>query len=113
MRPTSLATLIITPGTATWLPPSTAAAQTPAVNFTYSGGDGSSLGEAIIVHAPTEPVGIRAERAWIKDHWPGAPGGDRALNVHDGRRYDCLTITDTSGQKHTPYFDITEFFGKL
>jgi hypothetical protein len=108
-------TSIIGLGAAMWLPLSVAAADPPpqSANFTYAGGDGSSLHEAVVIHARTEPDGIRAERAWIKEHWSGARPGVQALMMNDGRRYDSLTIIDASGKKHTLYFDITEFFGKL
>jgi hypothetical protein len=107
--------IIIGLGVGLWSTLMLAAAGSPpqSANFTYSGGDGSSLHEAVVIHAQTEPDGIRAEREWIKEHWAGARAGDQALLFSDGRHYDSLTIIDASGNKHTVYFDITECFGKL
>lgn len=92
---------------------SLAVAQQPDSGYSFSGGDGSSFGKAIVVHAASESVGVRAEYAWIYGHWPGASRGKQELLMNGGRSYDSLTFTDASGQLHTLYFDITEFFGKL
>jgi hypothetical protein len=84
----------------------------PDVGYSFGGGDGSTVSDAIVVHAKTEGVGIRAEYAWVRDHWPGAHRNKQALVMNGGRSYDALTTTDASGQVHTLYFEITEFFGK-
>jgi hypothetical protein len=81
--------------------------------YSFSGGDGSSLNAAVIVHARDEAVGMRAEYGWIKEHWPGSRRGKQALITNNNRLYDALTITDTAGQERTLYFDIAEYFGKL
>jgi hypothetical protein len=81
--------------------------------YSFSGGDGSTLNAAVIVHARDETVGIRAEYAWIKEHWPGSRRGKQGLITKNNKLYDALTITDTAGQERTLYFDITEYFGKL
>ena len=81
--------------------------------YSFSGGDGSTLNGAVIVHARDEAVGIRAEYAWIKEHWPGSQRGKQGLITKNNKLYDALTITDTAGQERTLYFDITEYFGKL
>jgi|SRR5689334_24480342 len=90
------------------------AADTPRnVDYSFSGGDGSTLDAAVIVHATDETVGIRAEYAWIKERWPGSRRGRQGLITKNNRVYDALTITDSAGQERTLYFDITEYFGKL
>jgi len=81
--------------------------------YSFSGGDGSTLNAAVIVHARDEAVGIRAEYAWIKEHWPGFRRGKQGLITENNRLYDALTITDSASQERTLYFDITEYFGKL
>jgi len=81
--------------------------------YSFSGGDGSTLDAAVIVHASDETVGIRAEYAWIKEHWSGSRPGKQGLVTQNNRLYDALTITDKAGQERTLYFDITEYFGKL
>jgi hypothetical protein len=81
--------------------------------YSFSGGDGSSPETAVIVHARSESVGVRAEYEWIREHWPGSRRGKQALLGKNNRFYDSLTITDSAGQVRTVYFDITEYFGKL
>ena len=90
-----------------------AADPSPEVGYSFTGGDGSTLNAAVIVHARDEAAGIRAEYAWIKEHWPGSRRGKQGLITKNNRLYDALTITDTAGQERTVYFDITEYFGKL
>jgi len=45
------------------------------VDIHYSGGDGSSPEEAVVVHAPNKPAGIRAEYLWL-EHRFGTRGED-------------------------------------
>src|ERR1051326_3599424 len=82
-------------------------------SYSFSGGDGSSVIAAVIVHANDETVGIHAEYAWINEHWPGSRRGKQGLVTQNNRLYAALTITDKTGQERTLYFDITEYFGKL
>ena len=65
------------------------------------------------VAASAETVGVHAEYAWIKEHWPGSRRARQGLVPKNNRLYDALTITDSAGQERTLYFDITEYFGKL
>jgi hypothetical protein len=81
--------------------------------YSFSGGDGSSLNAAVIVHAADESAGLLAEHAWIREHWPNSKLGRQELLTKNNRPYDALTITDSSGKEHTLYFDISEYFGKL
>src|SRR5215475_8846612 len=67
-------------------------------SYSFSGGDGSSLNAAVIVHASDESLGIIAEDAWIKKHWPNSKRGGQELLMKNSRQYDALTITDDSGQ---------------
>lgn len=83
-----------------------------SAGYSFSAGDGATLSAAVIVHASDESAGIRAEYAWIKEHWPGSRRGKQGLITNNNRLYDALTITDTAGHERTVYFDITEYFGK-
>jgi hypothetical protein len=105
----ALAGLLLLAGPA----PSFGADPQPEAGYSFSGGDGSSPEKAVIVHARSESVGIRAEYEWIRQHWPGSRRGKQALLGKNNRFYDSLTITDSAGQERTVYFDITEYFGKL
>jgi hypothetical protein len=85
----------------------------PQTGYSFSGGDGSSPETAVVVHARSESLGIRAEYEWLAEHWPGSRRGKQTLLGKNNRFYDSLTITDSSGRERTVFFDITEYFGKL
>src|SRR5215470_13677509 len=90
------------------VPLKTSAADSPEnAKYSFSGGDGASLNAAVIVHAADESVGILAEHAWIRQHWPNSKLGRQELLSKNNRQYDALTITDSSGLEHTLYFDIS------
>ena len=75
--------------------------------------DGSSMASAVVIHAQDESTGVAAEYQWIADRFPGYTRGGQALLSKDGRFYDSLDITTSSGEHKKFYFDITNFFGKL
>ena len=82
------------------------------VLVSYSGGDGSSLEQAIVIKgAKDEEAGVAAERTWMEQRYPGFHKGQQALLGSGGKHYDEIRITTREGQK-TVYFDITDFFGK-
>lgn len=81
----------------------------------YSGGDGSSLAQAVVIeNAKGEDDGVAAEYAWIRDKFPGfkMEGQSIITGDKDGKVYDGLNGTRADGTKATFYFDITAFFGK-
>lgn len=76
-------------------------------------GDGSTPDQAVdLSNARTEFEGIRAEKAWIDLHFPGAEVASQAL-ITRPKAMDLLTITLPSGGTREVYFDISSFFGKL
>jgi hypothetical protein len=75
--------------------------------------DGSSMANAIPIKAPNEKAGVTAEYHWIAEHFPGYKRGKQALLNGNGRMYDAIDITTTSGERRTVYFDITDYFGKM
>ena len=78
----------------------------------YSGGDGSSLEQAVVIKgAKDEEAGVAAERTWMEQRYPGFHKGQQALLGAGGKHYDEIRITTREGHK-TVYFDITDFFGK-
>ena len=80
---------------------------------TYSGGDGSSYSQAVVIRsARDEDTGLAAERAWLKQRYPGFKSREQSLKIVHGRAYDLITIRTANGQESV-YFDITSFFGKL
>lgn len=75
--------------------------------------DGNSMAGAVVIQAQDESTGVAAEYQWIADRYPGYTRDRQALLNKDGRFYDTLDITTSSGEHKKFYFDITNFFGKL
>jgi len=71
------------------------------------------MANAVVIHAKNESTGGAAEYQWIADRFPGYMRGSQALLNEDGRFYDTLDTTTSSGEHKKFYFDITNFFGKL
>ena len=87
--------------------------ETKPAHLTYSGGDGSSYQQAVVIKgAEDEKAGIAAERAWLEQRYPGFQKGRQSLVHSGGRLYDLIEFTTADGQKKSVYFDITDFFGK-
>ena len=78
-----------------------------------AGGDGSTCATAVKIHAADERSGVKAEYAWLKEHYPGAKTTGQALTTCEKRPTDVLTIKTDTGQEKELYFDISDFFGKL
>ena len=80
--------------------------------LSYSGGNGSSLQRAVVIKgASGEEAGIAAERLWLEQRYPGYDEGQQALLNVQGRHYDQIQLTTSTGPR-TVYFDVTDFFGK-
>ena len=82
----------------------------------YSGGDGSSIEEAVKIHADSSMIGIGAERAYIskklgRDHvdWELEI---QALIDEEDSYYDSMKVKTKDGEILTYYFDISAFFGR-
>ena len=85
-----------------------------AAGVHFRGGDGSSVEKAVIVLGATEITGVPAEYRWLEYRYPGYKrGNQRLLNGSDGKLYDVLEFTTPDGVKHTAYFDIGDYFGKM
>ena len=83
------------------------------VPLTYSGGDGSSKEQAVIIRGARDTqAGIAAENAWIRQRYPGSQKTMQALETAGGKQYDVIKFTTADGQTRIIYFDITDFFGK-
>jgi len=80
---------------------------------TYSGGDGSSYEQAVIIKTIYgEESGINAENSWIHKHYRGAKVKMQALKNPNGKAYDVISIVLPDGSTKDVYFDITDFIGK-
>jgi hypothetical protein len=80
--------------------------------ISFRGGDGSSFESAIIIHAPDNASGVRAEYDYIKRRYPGYRFVGQALANRSGKVYDIMTFFSADGKKRVLYFDITQFFGR-
>ncbi|MDB6055824.1 MAG: hypothetical protein JWN25_3347 [Verrucomicrobiales bacterium] len=65
----------------------------------------------VIKGAKNEEAGVRAERKWLEQKYPGFQKGAQSLMNSSGKDYDLMEITTHEGPKSI-YFDITDFFGK-
>jgi hypothetical protein len=78
----------------------------------YKGGDGRSLAEAVvIVGAKGSTDGVRAQGAWLQEHFPGNKPKYKAL-IHFGDTYFELITFRHKGKEVDIYFDISAFYGK-
>jgi hypothetical protein len=83
------------------------------LGISYSGGDGSSFEQAVVIKTGlgTES-GIAAEKSWIRKHYPGAQITGQMLKNPDEKVYDVISIRTADGSSRDVYFDITSFFGR-
>ena len=87
-----------------------ASAKQPAVS--YSGGDGSSVAKAVVIKAPHEEFGVKAEYTFIQIHYGRYETVSQGVSHEKKRTYDIIIFRTPDRKKHTIYFDITDFFGK-
>jgi len=99
-------------GCATAQKPNQDAASSSAADWVATR-DGSSYEKAIIIAEKTEPSGIDAEYKWLSVHYPGYKMESQSLLLEKGRSYDLMEFKTPDGSKHSIYFDITTFFGKM
>ena len=86
---------------------------TKAGGFTYTGGDGSTIDQAVVIKGATdEETGVKAEYTWLRQKYPGYHRGGQSLMGKQGRHYDKIEFTTVDGHSLSTYFDITDFFGK-
>lgn len=88
-------------------------AQAEESKISYGGGDGSSFEKAVVIKGATEETGVKAEYAYLREHFSGYTMGKQSLVNHEKRVYDVLDITTKDGAAKSVYFDITGFFGKF
>lgn len=84
----------------------------PEGEFTFAGGDGTTLEQAVIVNAPSERIGVAALYGWIGRHYPGSTAAGQNTIIKNGHFYDAIDIITATKERRTFYFDITQFFGK-
>ncbi|HWX21999.1 MAG TPA: hypothetical protein VN578_19025 [Candidatus Binatia bacterium] len=79
---------------------------------TFSGGDGSSIKDAVVITASSEETGDRAAYIWLHEHYPGSRLQDEGLDYDDsGRYYSEIKIVASDGKSRTVFFEATSFWG--
>ena len=84
----------------------------------YSGGDGSSTDQAVVIRAANSIAGIDAEYKWIENKY-GKKDNDWKVfsRIHGtdntGKSYETYDIELKTGSRVTITFDITAFYGRF
>jgi hypothetical protein len=84
------------------------AASTPKPND-----NGLSFETAIVINETSELKGVKAEYEWIANHYTNYKVKMQALNIHNNKPYDIITITQVNGEDVGLYFDISNYYGKF
>ncbi len=79
----------------------------------YSGGDGSTIEQAVVITAHNEDEGIHLENEWIFNKFGRFRRLSYGVATNGARRYDVINFELPDGSHHAVIFDITSFFGKL
>lgn len=79
---------------------------------TFSGGDGSSIKDAVVINASSEETGDRAAYIWLHEHYPGSHLQDEGEDYDDtARHYSEIKIVAPDGKPRTVFFETTSFWG--
>jgi hypothetical protein len=79
----------------------------------FSGGDGSSVRNAVVITADSEEAGNRAADIWLHEHYPGSRFQEEHFTYDDGGRYyNEIKILRENGISRTVFFETSSFFGK-
>lgn len=80
---------------------------------TFSGGNGSSIKDAVVITASSEKKGYRAAYIWLHDHFPGSRFQSEGFDYDNTADYYAeIKIVTADGKSRTVFFDTTSFFGK-
>jgi hypothetical protein len=87
------------------------------IGIKYTGGDGSTVANAVIITGGNDTSMIEAEHAWLHQHVPGAKVARQSLLFEHGplldRVLDKIEVTLSDGSEKIYFFDISSGFGKL
>src|SRR5882672_5017894 len=78
----------------------------------YSGGDGLTIGTAVIISAKSDADGTHAVYAWLREHTSGSKVKMQSLVNEAGRVYDVMEVVVADGSERSYFFDISKSFGK-
>jgi hypothetical protein len=77
-----------------------------------SGGDGSSIENAVVIKAPNNFIGVRAEYTWIRKNYPNWQLDQQSVLKGGGKVYDKMYFRTPDGRRTILFIDITDFYGK-
>ncbi|MFX1488933.1 MAG: hypothetical protein ACFFBI_07290 [Promethearchaeota archaeon] len=77
-----------------------------------SGGDGSTIDDAIIISDCNNTEGVHQEYVEVRKRFGEYRLIRQVLLEHGDKMYDKLELELKNGEKIELYFDITPFFGK-
>ena len=78
----------------------------------YSGGDGSSIEQAVVVMADSEQAGVLREMEWIFARYGKFRKTGVGLATVERRKFDAVRVELADHSEKEIFFDITSFFGK-
>jgi hypothetical protein len=81
--------------------------EVPGTSIRFTGGDGSSLENAIVIEGVTWEMNVLAVQGWFVRAALGAKQATvKSFLLRDGKHYDEIEV-DTGGRVERFYFDIT------
>jgi hypothetical protein len=83
-----------------------------AQEASFSGGDGSSIENAVIIKAPNNFIGVRAEYNWIRKNHPNWQLDQQSVLKGSGKVYDKMYFRTPDGQRTILFINVTDFYGK-
>jgi hypothetical protein len=79
----------------------------------YSGGDGSSPEQAVVVReANCREVGSLAQRLWLQERFPGYREAKQSALDEAKRHYEVFEFATADGEARKVYFDTTDSANK-
>lgn len=82
--------------------------RTQSAPYQFSGGDGSSRDQAVIIKARNIGFGNSGELAWLKDHCADYQPVTNRFEAAGIRIYSVVTLASTNGETRLIYFDLTD-----
>ncbi len=87
--------------------------QPTAQRLAYSGGDGSSCEQAVVIgETRYREAGSLAEKLWLEQKYPGYCQTRQSVIQSAGKRFDLVEFATADGQTRKVYFDSTSLANK-
>jgi hypothetical protein len=76
----------------------------------YSGGDGSSVEQAVVIHAISEMDNVELEFEWVGRHDPGCTVHSRDSFKADHKHFEKVDVKCPDGTPRTYMFDVSQIY---